>query len=92
MAKTIINGLTRRQFVGTTLTAAAGLAFVGTAAQAQALEKAAVQYQEGPNGDQRCDNCVFWIPDDNDDGIGGCTMVQGEILPEAWCAIWAPAA
>jgi len=90
MPKTIINGLSRRQFVGTTLTAAAGLA-LGGRAQAQALEKSAVQYQEEPKGDQRCDNCVFWIPDDNNDGIGGCDMVQGEILPEAWCAIWAPA-
>lgn len=90
MAKTIINGLTRRQFVGTTLTAAAGLAFAGTAS-AQALDKASVQYQEEPKGDQRCDNCVFWIPDDDGDGMGGCQQVKGSIAPEAWCAIWAPA-
>jgi hypothetical protein len=90
MAKTIINGMTRRQFVGTTVGAAAGLAFVATTARAQALDKSAVQYQEEPQGDQRCDNCLYWIPDDNDDGIGGCQMVKGDILPEAWCSIWAP--
>lgn len=91
MAKTIIRGMSRRQFMGATL-GAAGAAFAVTAARAQALEKSAVQYQEEPNNDQRCDNCVFWLPGADAEAVGACSMVQGEILPQAWCAIWAPAA
>ena len=90
MAKTLINGLTRRTFFGVGLGAAAGVALASNVrAQAQ-LEKDAVNYQEEPQGEQRCSNCVFWLPGEDPEGVGACSMVQGEILPEAWCAIWAP--
>lgn len=91
MTKRLIDRLSRRQFLGGTVMAAAGVAMVSRA-NAQALEKAAVNYQDGPNGDQQCDNCVFWVPGDTPDAVGGCSMVQGEISPVAWCAIWAPQA
>lgn len=89
MAKTIIRGISRRQFMGATIGVAGALA--ATSARAQALEKSAVQYQEEPVGEQRCDNCVFWLPGEDPEGVGACSMVQGEILPNAWCAIWAAA-
>jgi len=90
MAKTIIDGMTRRGFVGGTLALTAGAVFT-TGASAQALEKAAVQYQAEPMGEQRCSNCVFWLPGPDPEGIGACSMVQGEIDPDGWCAIWAAA-
>ncbi|MEO1105989.1 MAG: high-potential iron-sulfur protein [Pseudomonadota bacterium] len=91
MPKTIINGMSRRAFLGTTLGVTA-TAMVAGRAQAQALEPAAVQYQLEPKGDQRCDNCAFWLPGSDPAGVGACSMVKGEIQPDAWCAIWAPAA
>ena len=90
MPRTIINRITRRGFIGTTLglTAAAG-ALAATSARAQSLSKSEVSYQTGPRGDQRCDNCAFWLAGNDPKSIGACSMVQGEIEPSGWCAIWA---
>lgn len=90
MTRRLIDGLSRRQFLGGTVVAAAGAAMMSRAS-AQSLAKSAVNYQEEPNGEQRCDNCTFWLPGETADAVGGCSMVQGEIAPEAWCAIYAPA-
>jgi hypothetical protein len=89
MGKTIIRGLSRRQFVGTGLGLAAGLALVGNARAQASLDKEAVQYQETPHEGQRCDECVFWIPGSDPQALGACQMVKGEIHPDGWCAIWA---
>lgn len=91
MSKTIINGLSRRQFVGTGLGLCAGLALVGNARAQAALEKTDVQYQNTPNNGQECDKCVFWIPPEAGKELGACQMVKGEIHPTGWCAIWAAA-
>jgi hypothetical protein len=50
----------------------------------------AVAYQSSPNGDQRCDGCMYWIPDKNDDGLGACAIVEKDIEPDGWCSRYAP--
>ncbi|WMS42694.1 high-potential iron-sulfur protein [Acuticoccus sp. MNP-M23] len=91
MPRTIIRGLSRRQFMGATLGVAAA-AMATTKVNAQALEKSAVQYQEEPKGEQNCANCAFFVPGADAAAMGSCQMVQGEIHPDGWCAIWAPKA
>ncbi|XWN29527.1 MAG: high-potential iron-sulfur protein [Devosia sp.] len=90
MSKTLIDRLSRRQFLGAGVAVTAGVAIAGRA-QAQSLEKSAVAYQEEPKDDQRCDNCGFWVPGETAEAMGKCQMVKGDIAPQAWCAIWAPA-
>lgn len=92
MNKTIVTMMSRRSILVSLLGSTSLIAF-GWAARAQTLEKSAVSYQEEPNGDQVCSNCTFFIPNESDPAAPGkCTMVKGDILPQAWCAIWAPIA
>jgi len=32
----------------------------------------------------RCDKCLWWVPPNK------CEVVEGEIAPRAWCAVWLP--
>jgi len=48
--------------------------------------KSALNYQDSPKNDQRCDGCQFYILDKNDDGMGACTLVEGNIDPAGWCS------
>ncbi len=92
MHKTIVTMMSRRSILVSALAGTSVITF-GWAARAQTLEKSAVSYQEEPKGDQMCSNCTFFIPNESDTAApGACTMVKGEILPQAWCAIWAPIA
>jgi hypothetical protein len=47
--------------------------------------KEAVSYQEEPKDGQQCSGCQFYIPDKNDDGVGACAIVAGNIAPDAYC-------
>lgn len=61
----------------------------GTERNANQLQpKSAVSYQSQRNS-QACENCVHYIPDMNDDGLGACSLVEGYIEPDAWCTIYA---
>ena len=51
--------------------------------------KQAVNYQSTPNNGNQCSDCRFYIPDKNGDGLGACTLVEGEIEPEGWCVSFA---
>jgi hypothetical protein len=87
-------GLSRRGFFGravaTTAVALGAAKILGsTEAKAQKAPKNSVQYQPDPKGDQRCDNCQFWIPPEGGSDMGGCQIVQGEIHPSGWCNLWA---
>ena len=44
--------------------------------------QASVQYQNQPKGEQKCSNCIHFV------GPNACKVVEGEISPEGWCAIW----
>ncbi len=78
----------RRIVLRAGLAVAAGGAAIGAAARRaeaqQKLAKNLIMYQETPKGDQRCDNCTHWQPPD------ACAIVEGKILPQAWCGAWAP--
>lgn len=50
------------------------------------VSKAQAQYQDTPKGDQKCANCTFFIADNNT-----CKVVEGEVSPNGWSALWAPA-
>lgn len=34
--------------------------------------------------DYKCKKCRFWVEPDS------CTVVEGDISPKAWCALWLP--
>ena len=48
------------------------------------ISKAAVAYQDHPEGEKRCDKCVQFQPPD------ACKMVEGPISPEGSCRIFVP--
>ena len=75
------SGVSRR----TVLLAAAGaaplLALTGGQAQAK-IAQTAVHYQATPKDGKQCDGCNFFI------APNGCKMVDGDIAPTGWCALW----
>ena len=82
MRKTCNNsGVSRR----TVLFAAAGAAplLALTSGQAQAkIAQAGVHYQTTPKDGKECDGCNFFV------APNACKMVDGEIAPTGWCALW----
>ena len=69
----------------TVLLAAAGavpvLTLMSGAAEAK-MTQAAVKYQPDPKDGHQCDGCNFWV------APNACKMVDGEIAPTGWCALW----
>jgi hypothetical protein len=62
-------------------------AAISSRAAAQSkMPKAQANYQETPQGDQRCGNCAHFIAAEN-----ACALVEGEISPQAWCQLWTQA-
>jgi len=57
------------------------------AAQAKAT-KQAMQYQEQPKNDQKCADCLQFIPGANPGANGTCKVVEGPISPNGWCAAY----
>ena len=66
----------------------AGAACVGTAALSnealaqQKASKAAMKYQDKPNGSMKCSNCLQFEPPSS------CKVVEGTISPEGYCIAW----
>ncbi|WP_372912720.1 high-potential iron-sulfur protein, partial [Salinigranum sp.] len=52
--------------------------------------KDAVNYKSSPNGGQKCSGCTYYIEDKNGDDLGACSIVQGTIEPNGWCASFVP--
>ena len=50
-------------------------------AQAKA-SKDAMKYQDQPNKDQKCSNCMQFVAPDS------CKVVEGKISPEGYCIAW----
>jgi hypothetical protein len=81
------SGLSRRAFFQCAITYGAGVAIIEglgskiASAQAKVPQKA-VSYQEKPKDAQRCDGCVnFQAPN-------ACKLVDGQISPQGWCALF----
>ncbi len=79
--KTCQKGVSRR----TVLLGAAGavpvLALMTGVAEAK-MAQAAVKYQTEPKDGHQCDGCNFFVAPNS------CKMVNGEISPTGWCALW----
>jgi hypothetical protein len=75
-------GISRRKVLFAAAGAAPVLALMSGAAQAK-MAQAAVKYQPEPKDGHQCDGCAFWVAPNS------CKMVDGEISPTAWCALWA---
>jgi hypothetical protein len=54
---------------------------MGSLAEAK-IAQAAVKYQTEPKDGKECDQCNFFI------APNGCKMVDGEINPHGYCALW----
>ncbi len=67
--------------------AAIASAFTGKAHAAKA-SKAAMKYQDKPNGDEQCSNCKFFIPGETPKANGTCQIVEGSISPQGWCTAY----
>jgi hypothetical protein len=61
--------------------AAPALALMTSGAQAK-MTQAAAKYQPEPKEGKQCDGCNFWVAPNS------CKMVEGEISPTGWCALW----
>ena len=62
--------------------AAAGPALALGRAQAAALPKSAVAYQDSPKDGKDCKGCNPFIPPSS------CKLVTGTISPNGWCKLW----
>jgi hypothetical protein len=80
--------MTRRTLLDGITALAAAIVLAGTrTGRAQGkMAKQTAQYQDAPNGDQKCEGCRFFI------GGGTCRLVEGEISPNGWCRLYQPKA
>jgi hypothetical protein len=85
MDREVKAGVSRRVLVQKLAVAAGGaaifVAVTNEAAFAKASQKA-VAYQDGPKGDQRCDNCGQFQPPTS------CKVVDGDVSPAGWCKVY----
>jgi hypothetical protein len=49
----------------------------------QKASKQSMQYQEKPNGDKQCSNCLHFVPRNN-----SCAIVEGTVSPTGYCVAW----
>jgi len=76
------NGISRRTVLFAAAGAAPVLALMSGPAQAK-MAQAAVHYQPDPKEGHQCDGCNFFVAPNS------CKVVDGEISPKGWCALWA---
>ena len=79
--ETCQKGVSRRTVLIGAAAAAPVLALMTSGAQAK-MTQAAVKYQPNPKDGHQCDGCNFF------EAPNGCKMVDGEIAPAGWCALW----
>jgi len=85
--------VSRRSFIGgaALLAGAAatpGLIVCQTALAQQKVSQASVKYQDKPNGNQQCNNCLQFVPGSTPTAMGTCKVVDGPISPSGYCIIW----
>ena len=77
--------LSRRALLGGAIGAVGILGETPNLATAQPkISKVAVNYQDHPDGEKRCDKCVQFQPPD------ACKVVDGSISPQGSCRIFVP--
>lgn len=77
--------VSRRSLLRGTAAAASLLCTKAELAEAQPkISKVAVNYQDHPDGEKRCDKCAQFQPP------AACKMVDGAISPQGSCRIFMP--
>ena len=56
------------------------------------VPKAAMQYQDHPNGNKDCSKCIQFIPGPSAKADGKCKIVDGSISPHGYCNAFSPKA
>ena len=85
----------RRQFLkigGAAIVMIPVAALSGNAmAATNAAMRAAMKYQDKPNGGKQCSGCMQFIPGKTPTALGGCKIFPGdtEISPHGYCIAWA---
>jgi hypothetical protein len=74
-------GVSRRTVLMAAAGAAPVLALMTDSAEAKMAQKS-VQYQTTPKDGHQCDACNFFV------APNACKMVDGDIAPTGWCALW----
>ena len=85
--------VSRRSFIGGAALLAGAAATPGlivsqTALAQQKVPAASVKYQDKPNGNQQCSNCLQFVPGNTPTAVGTCKVVEGPISPSGYCIIW----
>ncbi|OYX25695.1 MAG: hypothetical protein B7Z03_15370, partial [Hydrogenophilales bacterium 32-62-9] len=59
-------------------------------AATNAAMRASMKYQNKPNGDKNCSNCMQFVPGKTAKDLGGCKIFAGdtEISPKGYCVAW----
>jgi High potential iron-sulfur protein len=52
--------------------------------------RTSLKYQDKPEGDKSCANCMQFVPGTSAKGLGGCKIMPGdtEISPQGYCIAW----
>lgn len=52
--------------------------------------RTAMKYQDKPEGDKSCTNCLQFVPGKSAADLGGCKLFPGdtEVAPKGYCAAW----
>jgi hypothetical protein len=85
----------RRQFLKVSCAALAAIPIAVTSGRAVAATnasmRASLKYQDKPEGDKNCANCVQFVPGKSAKDLGGCKILPGdtEISPQGYCIGWA---
>ena len=72
-----------------TVAASGLLKFSPASAQAGKASQAVAMYQTTPHGKDQCDNCIHFIPGKTPKDAGTCKVVEGVIVPQGWCVMYA---
>ena len=89
------NQTSRRQFlkIGGAILATIPIMLVsgGADAATNAALRTALKYQDKPEGDKSCANCMQFVPGASAKAPGSCKVIPGdtEISPQGYCAAWA---
>ena len=84
----------RRQFLKVGGAAIAMIPVLVISGKAMAATNAAMRtsmkYQDKPNGDKNCANCMQFVPGKTAKDLGGCKIFAGdtEISPKGYCVAW----
>jgi len=88
------NRIPRREFLkigGAVVAVIPLLAVSGRAGAAtNAAMRSALKYQNKPDGDKSCSNCLQFVPGKTPKSLGQCKAIAGdtEILPQGYCIAW----